>query len=99
MNPKIQFALRFVFQLLGAVSLLVSINASAQNLFVASSSLGSFIKTPGTVYEYTPGGVRSTFASVSPSPHGLAFDAAGNLFVTTGVVAPGGLTSAIDEYT
>ncbi|MGD0087216.1 MAG: NHL repeat-containing protein [Verrucomicrobiota bacterium] len=46
----------------------------AQNLFEADS-------VSGTIYEFTPGGVRSTFASVT-SATGLAFNSAGNLFVT-----------------
>jgi hypothetical protein len=37
---------------------------STGNLFVASSS--------GTIYEYTPGGVQSTFASGLNEPVGLA---------------------------
>ena len=74
---------------------MVSLSAPAQNLFVASGNLGSFGKAPGTVFEFAPSGVQSTFASVSPSPNGLAFDAAGNLFVTIG----GGLTGTIDEFT
>ena len=36
----------------------------------------------GHVYKITPGGVRSTLASGFIAPEGLAFDSAGNLFVT-----------------
>jgi sugar lactone lactonase YvrE len=43
----------------------------AGNLFVADGS--------GNIYEFTPGGTRSTFASCL-SPTSLAFDIAGNLF-------------------
>ena len=32
------------------------------------------------IYEFTPGGARSTFASGLNQPLGLAFDSAGNLF-------------------
>ena len=35
----------------------------------------------GNIYQFTPTGVRSTFASGLSSPEGLAFDQAGNLFV------------------
>jgi len=35
----------------------------------------------GNIYQFTPTGVRSTFASGLSSPEGLAFDQARNLFV------------------
>ena len=35
-----------------------------------------------TIYKFTPGGVQSTFGSVPGQGFGLAFDSAGNLFVT-----------------
>jgi sugar lactone lactonase YvrE len=54
--------------------LLMASSAPAQNLFVSDYSAGN-------VYEYTPGGVQSTFASGLDHPLGMAFDAAGNLFV------------------
>src|SRR6266513_207075 len=60
---------------LGAVILVCS-SAPAQNLFVSSDAAG------GNIYEFTPNGVRSTFASGLAGA--LAFDKAGNLFVTTG---------------
>jgi sugar lactone lactonase YvrE len=37
----------------------------------------------GAIYQYTPGGVQTTFASGLSHPRGLAFDSAGNLFVAT----------------
>ena len=58
----------------GAVILIIS-NARAQNLFV--SDIG-----PCKVYEFTPGGTQSTFASGFSVPYGLAFDSASNLFVS-----------------
>jgi hypothetical protein len=54
--------------------MLLATSAPAQNLFVADSNLG-------TVYEFTPSGARSTYASGLSLPTGLAFDSAGNLFV------------------
>jgi hypothetical protein len=56
----------------GAVLLLAS-GAQAQNLFLSSDA----------IYEYTPGGVQSTFASGLSYPYGLAFDSAGNLYVSS----------------
>src|SRR5438132_12161019 len=58
---------------LGALSLVCS-SAPAQNLFVSSDAAG------GNIYEFTPNGVRSTFASGLAGA--LAFDKAGNLFVS-----------------
>ncbi len=45
-----------------------------------TSSTDPFI---GSIYEYTAEGAQSTFASGFSRPHGLAFDAAGNLFFTS----------------
>lgn len=38
----------------------------------------------GNIYQFTPGGVQSTFASGLTDPISMAFDAAGNLFVGAG---------------
>src|SRR5260221_8466177 len=59
--------------LLCVAILQASSSAKAQNLFEAD--FGS-----GNIYEFTPSGVRSTFAS-GLSPYGIAFNNAGNLFV------------------
>src|SRR5437867_1985902 len=47
--------------------------AQAQNLFASDAIAGS-------IYEFTPGGTQSTFATGLNHPWGLAFDSAGNLF-------------------
>jgi sugar lactone lactonase YvrE len=57
----------------GAVMLIAS-STLAQNLFVTDFG--------GHIYELTPGGVQSTFASGLSQAGGLAFDSAGNLFVS-----------------
>jgi len=49
---------------------------NAGNLFVAD------YWPPGHIYEYTPDGVQSTFASGLSFPRALAIDSAGNLFVS-----------------
>src|SRR6266581_3988983 len=82
-ETKFEFPLRVAGHLfsrlacLGAVILICS-SAPAQNLFVSASD-GS-----GNIYEFTPAGVRSTFASGLNYPQGLAFEKAGNLFVAAG---------------
>jgi len=47
---------------------------SSGDLFEADDS--------GNIYEFTPGGVRSTFASGLNHPLGLAFNSSGDLFVS-----------------
>lgn len=60
----------------GAV-LLIASSAQAQNLFEGDCN-------SGIVYQFTPGGVRSTFASGLGTAVGLAFNSAGDLFVSLG---------------
>ena len=56
-----------------AVISLICARASAQNLFVSDfDCLGN-----GIIDEFTPNGVRNTFASGLNDPAGLAFDKAG----------------------
>jgi sugar lactone lactonase YvrE len=57
----------------GAVLLVASV--SAQNLFEAD--YGS-----GNIYEFTPGGAKSTFASGLGYPEAVAFNNVGDLFVS-----------------
>ena len=63
---------------IGAV-LLISIRAQAQNLFVTGQNF---------VEEITPGGGQSIVADLV-YPSGLAFDGAGDLFVSSGDARPG----------
>jgi sugar lactone lactonase YvrE len=64
--------LRNILLSLGAIFAL-AITAHAQNLYVT-------VLRPGTILEYTPSGVQSTFATGLSAPRGLAFDSIGNLF-------------------
>src|SRR5438046_2196162 len=50
-----------------------SARAATGNLFEGDTA-------SGTIFEFTPGGTKSTFASGQGAPEGLAFDSAGNLF-------------------
>lgn len=59
---------------IAGASLLMAAGASAQNLFVSNYS-------NGTIYEITPGGTESVFASGMSYPVGMAFNSAGDLFV------------------
>jgi hypothetical protein len=60
---------------LGAV-ILTSSSAPAQNLFMSSND-----GQTGVIFEFTPDGTQSTFASGLSNPQGLVFDSSGNLFV------------------
>jgi sugar lactone lactonase YvrE len=65
-------------------ALLFASSAPAQNLFVETYNTGN-------IYEFTPGGSQSTFATGMLKPGWLAFNANGDLFVAnTANNAPGG---------
>jgi hypothetical protein len=66
----------------GAVSLICS-SAPAQNLFMSDGYSG-ISHTLGHIYKFTSNGASSTFAGGLDGPEGLAFDSAGNLFVSIG---------------
>ena len=78
MNPLTHFKkiriLRNIFLSLSAIFAL-AITAHAQNLYVSA-------QFPGThkIFEFTPDGTQSTYASGLLFPRGLAFDSIGNLF-------------------
>jgi sugar lactone lactonase YvrE len=61
-----------IFLSLSAIFAL-AVTAHAQNLYVT-------VIRPGEIFEYTPSGVQSTFATGLTAPRGLAFDSIGNLF-------------------
>jgi len=70
--------LRNIFLSLSAI-LALAITAHAQNLYVSANAPGGNHK----IFEFTPSGVQSIYASGLDNPRGLAFDRIGNLFVTT----------------
>src|SRR5215472_16489310 len=74
-----------------AAIILISPLAKAQNLFESDYNSGN-------VYQFTPSGSQSTFASGLSHPLGLAFDSAGNLFVAEQFTGNSG-TSRIDKFT
>ena len=69
----------------------LAISTHAQNLYV---SLHGALCGPhctdfsGSISEYTPDGMQSTFASGLARPRGLAFDSSGNLFVAVTYFGP-----------
>jgi sugar lactone lactonase YvrE len=82
--------LRNIFFSLG-VFFALAINTQAQNLYV---SVNGALCGPhctdfsGSISEYTPDGMQSTFASGLARPRGLAFDSSGNLFAAVTYYAP-----------
>ena len=69
--------LRNIFLSLSVIFAL-AITAPAQNLYVSANAPGSH-----KIFEFTPSGVQSIYASGLDNPRGLAFDSIGNLFATT----------------
>jgi glucose/arabinose dehydrogenase len=69
--------LRNIFLSLSVIFALVTA-APAQNLYVSANAPGSH-----KIFEFTPSGVQSIYASGLDNPRGLAFDSIGNLFATT----------------
>src|SRR5215467_14755413 len=63
-------------------AILICSSASARNLFMSDGYSG-LAHNLGHIYKFTPLGVVSTFASGLDGPEGLAFDKAGNLYVTS----------------
>ena len=59
----------------------VTANGALNDLFASVN--GNAHNGGGFIYEYTPGGVQSTFASGLSRPRGVAFDHSRNLFVAT----------------
>ena len=56
---------------IGAALLPIGANANPGDMYVSDN---------GAIYQYTPSGVPTVFASSLNFPRGLAFDKAGNLF-------------------
>src|SRR5207249_3366136 len=66
-----------------ATLILICSSAPAQNLFMSDGYSG-ISHNLGHIYKFTSNGASSTFASGLDGPEGLAFDSAGNLFVSIG---------------
>ena len=69
----------------------LAISTHAQNLYVSvSGPICGFKCTDvsGSISEYTPDRMQSTFASGLSRPRGLAFDSSGNLFAAVSLHAP-----------
>jgi hypothetical protein len=98
-NPSLNYSLTVAF--FAGATLLMPSSALAQNLFVSGDV------SSGIIYQITPGGVQSTFASSGLNyPLGLAFNSAGNLFVANTIddagaggyvteITPGGVQTTI----
>ncbi len=83
--------LRQLLETFALVSVFVCSAASAApgDLYVVEST--------GVISKFTPSGVKSTFASGLNNPVGLAFDRAGNLFLSEAAVLPGTIAKLTPE--
>jgi hypothetical protein len=80
MNSLAHFKKIRILPLLGLGAIFaLTITAHAQNLYVSANVPGGNHK----IFEFTPDGTQSTYASGLDNPRGLAFDSIGNLFATT----------------
>src|SRR5437667_10530041 len=80
MNPLTHFRKIRILSLLSlGVIFALAITAHAQNLYVSANVPGGNHK----IFEFTPSGVQSTYATGLDNPRVLAFDSIGNLFATT----------------
>jgi DNA-binding beta-propeller fold protein YncE len=100
MNPLTQFKnintnmktkiLRNILLSLG-VFFALAISTHAQNLYVSVNGAicGAHCSIfSGSISEYTPDGMQSTFADSLARPRGVAFDSSGNLFAAVNYFAP-----------
>src|SRR6059058_2101914 len=71
-NPKLSYLLATIASVATAL-LPICAFAAPQILFEADFH-------SGTIFKFTPDGIKTTFATGLNHPFGLAFDAAGNLF-------------------
>jgi hypothetical protein len=80
-TPTINVSPRFSLRLapIRVVAAVFILSVAAQRTY---ASPGDLYESDGSdnIYEFTPGGTRSTFASGLNQPFGLAFDSTGNLF-------------------
>src|SRR6266581_4622974 len=76
-NVSPRFSLRLAPTLVVAAVFILSV--AAQLIYAAPGDLFESDQGSGNIFEFTPGGTRSTFAS-GLTPRGLAFNSAGNLF-------------------
>src|SRR5713101_2695245 len=77
-NVSPRFSLRLAPTLVVAAVFILS--AAAQLTYAIPGDLYESDLGSGNIYEFTPVGTRSTFASGLNGPTGLAFDSSGNLF-------------------
>jgi sugar lactone lactonase YvrE len=83
-NKHMKIITKFIYAAFAAVTLAigaVTANATVNDLFASINGTGD--NGGGFIYQYTPSGVQSIFASGLSRPRGVAFDHAANLFVAT----------------
>lgn len=74
---------KFICSAVAVISLAIGTVTANGELSLFVSINGDGLNAGGFIYQYTPGGVQSTFASGLNRPRGLRFDGFGNLFVAS----------------
>jgi DNA-binding beta-propeller fold protein YncE len=94
MNPLIQFKkqMKTITRIIHAAFAVVILAIGTLTANGASGDLFASINGGpgnglGSIYQYTPTGVQTTFASGLSRPRGVAFDSVGNLFVATNFIS------------
>ena len=91
---------KLIYTAFAVVSLAIgaaTANGAPNDLFASINGTGD--NGGGSIYEYTPSGVKSIFASALSRPRGVAFDQAANLFVATMTCVSGTCQGAIVKIT
>ena len=78
-----EILIKFVFAVAAIAISPLNASAASGDLFVSVNRTGSTGNGGGAIYQYTPYGVQSIFASGLTRPRGVGFDSVGNLFVAT----------------
>jgi len=89
--------LRNIFLSLGVIFAL-AITTHAQNLYVSVNGPFNGTNSAGSISEYTPAGVQTTFTSGIPDPRGLAFDSKGNLYAAISAFVDGHVVGKVVEF-
>jgi sugar lactone lactonase YvrE len=81
-KKHVRTIMKFIYSALAIVVVAmgaVTANGALGDLFASINGTGE--NGGGSIFQYTPDGLQSTFASGLSSPRGVAFDSVGNLFV------------------
>jgi sugar lactone lactonase YvrE len=93
---KIKFLLKTFLSLCGIFGLAITVHA--QNLYVSVNGPLGFGNSDGSIFEYTPTGIQTTFASGIPRPRGLAFSSSSNLYAAISAIVDDHLVGKVVTF-